>query len=116
MAEPTIPAVDEAPVVKHAAVEAPTGVDATGLQDRVVMASRHADGTPAQSSDFEFIGDKDAVLHAAKHQHVSVALAALQTSTDPDVNPTVEEQEAVIPGAEARAEAEVNARHKGAFA
>lgn len=85
------------------------------IHDRVVMASRHGDGTPAQSEDFEFIGPKDGVIAAAKHQHVSVALAALQNSTDPDVNPTLEEQEAVIAPAEKKAEAEVNAKHKGAF-
>jgi hypothetical protein len=95
---------------------APKGDAATGVRDRVVMASRHADGSHAQSDDFEFIGDKDGVIAGAKHQLVSVAYAGLQTSSDPDVNPTFEEQEAVREVAERKAEAEVEARHKGAFA
>jgi hypothetical protein len=102
--------------VKSTPTNGPTGAAATGVQDRVVMASRHADGSHAQSDDFEFIGDKDDAIRGAKHQLVSQAYAALQTSTDPDVNPTEDEQDAAREEAEGRAEAEVNERHKGAFA
>lgn len=95
---------------------APTGKDATGVHDRVVMASRGADGTPHQSKDFEFIGDKDAVLAGAVHQLQSAEYAALQTSSDPDVNPTDEENEAAAEKGEAKAKSEVDAHHKGTLA
>ena len=94
----------------------PKGAAATGLQDRVVMASRGSDGTPHQTPDFEFIGPKDGVVAGAVHQLQSVEYAGLQVSTDPDVNPTEEENEAAAKRGEAKAKAEVDARHKGAFA
>lgn len=87
--------------------------DVTGVQDRVVMASRHADGTPAQSDDFVFIGDKDDATAGAVHQLQSVAYAALQTSSDPEVAPTEDEQAKAADAAEAKAKAEVDQRHEG---
>lgn len=62
-----------------------------GAEDRVVMASRRADGTPQQTAGFQFIGDKDDAVKGARHQ-----LAALD---DADV--------------EANATAEVDQRHDG---
>lgn len=93
----------------------PEGKDSAGVRDRVVMASRHADGTPAQSEDFEFIGPKDGVKEAARHQLVSVAHAQLETASDPTYSPSVEDYEKAIEPAEKRADAEVEKHHRGAF-
>ncbi|MCU1617189.1 MAG: hypothetical protein JWO98_4729 [Frankiales bacterium] len=86
----------------------------TGVHDRVVMASRRADGvTPAQSGDWEFIGPKDAVKEGARHQHVSAALAELEPVTSDGPVPSKEEREKVVGPAEKRADAEVEAKHRG---
>jgi hypothetical protein len=85
-----------------------------GVRDRVLMASRLADGvTPAQTADFEFIGPKDAVKAGARHQHVSAALAELEPVTSDGPFPSKEEREAVIEPAEKRADAEVDKFHRG---
>lgn len=85
-----------------------------GVHDRVLMASRLSDGvTPAQSENWEFIGDKEAVKAGARHQHVSAALAELEPVTSDGPFPSAEEREKVIGPAEKRADAEVEARHKG---
>jgi hypothetical protein len=85
-----------------------------GVRDRVVMASRRSDGvTPAQSEDFEFIGDKEAVKKGARHQHVSAALAELEPASLDGPFPSKEEREAVIEPAEKRADAEVDKHHRG---
>lgn len=89
----------------------PTGPSVSGVEDRVVMASRHPDGTPAQSDGFEFIGDKDAVLRGATHQLQSVEYAKLQT--DVDNPPTVEDNEKAAAEGEKRAKVEVDERHSG---
>lgn len=88
-----------------------TESNVSGVEDRVVMASRHPDGTPAQSDGFEFIGDKDAVLAGAVHQLRSVEYAKLQTTVDDP--PTVEDNEKAAERGEKRAVAEVNERHPG---
>jgi len=100
---------------KEATVGGPKGKESAGVHDRVVMASRHADGSPAQSEDFEFIGPKDDVKEAARHQLVSAAHAALQTASDPEFAPSAEDQEKAVGPAEKKADAEVDAHHKGAF-
>ena len=85
-----------------------------GVRDRVVMASRHSDGvTPAQSSDWEFIGDKESAKEGARHQHVSAALANLEPVSADGPFPSKEEREKVIAPAEKRADAEVEAKHNG---
>ena len=85
-----------------------------GVHDRVVMASRRSDGvTPAQSEDWEFIGDKEAAKAGARHQHVSAALANLEPVTTDGPLPSKEEREKVIEPAEKRADAEVDKFHKG---
>src|SRR5688500_9687322 len=45
--------------------------------DRVVMASRLPDGSPHQTPDFEFIGDKEIVSDAAKRQLSEQAVSAV---------------------------------------
>lgn len=86
----------------------------SGVRDRVIMASRLADGvTPAQTPDFEFIGPKDAVKEGARHQHVSAALAELEPVTSDGPIPSKEERDAVIEPAEKRADAEVEKFHRG---
>lgn len=47
-----------------------------GDHDRVVMASRKADGTPDQTTDFEYIGDKETTLKATKTQLTEQAVSA----------------------------------------
>lgn len=89
----------------------PSGPSVSGVEDRVVMASRHPDGSPAQSAGFEFIGDKDAVLRGATHQLQSVEYAKLQN--DIDNPPTVEDNERAAAEGEKRAKAEVDERHNG---
>lgn len=100
-----------------------------GDHDRVVMASRLADGTPDQTPDFEYIGDKDTAITAAKVQlgqqaasAVDVAAAttlstAGQVATaeasepDPDIAKLKGLQESAVAKAEKAAEAEVDARY-----
>ena len=100
---------------KAAAKAEPSDADqSTGVHDRVVMASRLADGvTPAQQGDWEFIGDKDAAKAGARHQHVSAALAELEPVTSDGPVPSKDEREKVIGPAEKRADAEVEAKHRG---
>lgn len=43
-------------------------INTGGAIDRVQMASRHPDGSPNQTSGFEFVGDKESTLKAAKVQ------------------------------------------------
>lgn len=97
--------------------------------DRVVMASRLPDGTPAQTSTFEFIGDKQVAIDAAKRQLTEQAVSAADVairgvtsetaegvgSSDPDaaVQEIKDAHEAAKKDAESRAESEVNKNHAG---
>jgi len=96
-----------------------------GDHDRVVMASRLPDGTPHQTPDFEFIGDKDFAIEATKQQlreqavsakDVELRGAGSNASADGDSKPDAEVQklidvhEKAAKSAEGKAEAEVNAR------
>ncbi|MFD9211595.1 hypothetical protein ACFVY9_00465 [Streptomyces sp. NPDC059544] len=100
-----------------------------GDHDRIVMASRRADGSMDQIAP-EFIGDKDVALAAAKEQLAVQAASAVDTAArgvtsgvaedgtggsepDPDVKALQEAQEEAVKAAEARAEREVNELHKG---
>lgn len=113
----------------------------TGDHDRVAMASRLPDGTPHQTPDFEFLGDREDVEAAAveqlKVQRVSAAdtaargvettsgvLAEDAAEGDGSINPTNAPQdpsiekltkihESAAKGAEADAKAEVAERHDG---
>lgn len=105
----------------------PAAGSTTGDHDRVVMASRRADGTPDQSPDFEFIGDRDATLEATKAQLATSAVSAVDaerqravatpdageegsSEPDPVVAEDVKAKEAAAKSAEKAAEAEVAAR------
>lgn len=70
-------------------------------QDRVVMLSLRADGTPDQTSPV-VIGDKEEAIEAAKRQFVEKALS------DAD-----EPHEAVAAAAEKRAVSVIGTLHKG---
>ncbi|WP_030764751.1 hypothetical protein [Streptomyces sp. NRRL F-2664] len=111
--------------------EKPTAKAAeTGDHDRIVMASRKADGSMDQT-DPEFIGDKDVALAAAKEQLAQQAASAVDTAArgavhtpdageagsstpDPDVQSLKDAQDEAVKAAEAKAEREVNQLHKGA--
>ncbi|QHC16867.1 hypothetical protein GR131_16215 [Streptomyces sp. GF20] len=100
-----------------------------GDHDRIVMASRRADGSMDQV-DPEFIGDKDVALAAAKEQLAVQATSAVDVAArgvtagqgaggaesadpDPDIKALKDAQEKAAEAAEARAEAEVTDRHQG---
>ncbi|MEU7032728.1 hypothetical protein ABZ958_03455 [Streptomyces sp. NPDC046237] len=98
-----------------------------GDHDRIVMASRRADGSMDQIRP-EFIGDKDVAIAAAKQQlaeqaasAVDVAARGVSTSPegaeaskpDPDIAALKEAQDKAIATAEAKAEREVRELHKG---
>lgn len=105
--------------------------------DRIVMASRRPDGTPAQF-DPEFIGDRDTAIQAAKIQLAEQRVSALDTamrgvtrgtvatgddgepdaragSSDPDpqVQELIDAHKAAAEAAESQAESEVKAKHEG---
>lgn len=114
----------------------------TGDHDRVAMASRLPDGTPHQTPDFEFLGDREGVEAAAKEQlkqqRVSAADSAARgveagggvleaesgsakegivNPKDAPQDPSIEKlqklhEEAAAAG-EAQAESEVAERHHG---
>jgi hypothetical protein len=107
-----------------AETKTPNAVD-TPDHDRVVMASRRPDGTPAQTEDFEFIGNKEFAVEAAKEQLKQQAVSAKdvelrgvgdETSevVEDDTNKRLREaHEKVAGAAEKAAEAEVNKLHQG---
>ncbi len=96
-----------------------------GDHDRVVMASRLPDGTPHQTPDFEFIGDKDFAIEATKQQLREQAVSAKDvelrgagsraseegdSAPDPEVQKLIDAHESAAKSAEGKAESEVNAR------
>ena len=98
-----------------------------GDHDRIVMASRRADGSMDQTAP-EFIGDKDVAIAAAKEQLGQQAASAVDVAArgvsstpegagssepDPDVQALKDEQDKVIASAESQAEREVNQLHQG---
>lgn len=98
-----------------------------GDHDRIVMASRRADGSMDQV-DPEFIGDKDVAIAAAKEQLAQQAASAVDVAArgvsstpegegssepDPDIAALKDAQDQAIASAESRAEREVNDRHQG---
>lgn len=107
--------------------DTPAAGSTSGDHDRVVMASRLADGTPDQSPDFEFVGDRDTTLEATKTQLATSAVAAVDaerqravatpeageegsSEPDPVVAEDVKAKESAARSAEKAAEAEVAAR------
>ncbi|MEU4502656.1 hypothetical protein [Streptomyces sp. NPDC024089] len=105
------------PVVKSAA---------HGDHDRIVMASRTADGSMAQVAP-EFIGDRDVAVSAAKEQLAQQAASAVDTAArgvsasegtvssepDPDVQALKDAQDEAVQTAEAQAEREISSLHEG---
>lgn len=100
-----------------------------GDHDRIVMASRRADGSMDQINP-EFIGDKDVALAAAKEQLAVQAASAVDVAArgvtagpdedgtgssepDADVKALKDAQDKAVEAAESRAEREVNERHQG---
>ncbi|MET7914458.1 hypothetical protein ABZU45_00705 [Streptomyces avermitilis] len=99
-----------------------------GDHDRIVMASRRADGSMDQVNP-EFIGDKETAIAAAKEQLAVQAASAVDTaargvtstpedgtgSSEPDaeVQALKDAQDEAVKAAEARAEREVNDLHQG---
>lgn len=97
-----------------------------GDHDRVAMASRLPDGTPHQTPDFEFIGDKDFAIEATKQQLREQAVSAKDvelrgagsgnastdgdSAPDPEVQKLIDAHEKAAKSAEGKAESEVNAR------
>ncbi|MFD5875702.1 hypothetical protein [Streptomyces sp. NPDC060322] len=108
--------------------EKPTASAAkAGDHDRIVMASRKADGSMDQVAP-EFIGDKDVAIAAAKEQLGQQAASAVDTAArgvssaqegagssepDPDVQALKDAQDEAVAGAESQAEREVNKLHQG---
>lgn len=98
-----------------------------GDHDRIVMASRRADGSMDQIAP-EFIGDKAVAVAAAKEQLGQQAASAVDVAArgvsstpegaapsdpDPDVQALKDEQDKAIESAESQAEREVNQLHQG---
>ncbi|MFE9738816.1 hypothetical protein [Streptomyces sp. NPDC006477] len=98
-----------------------------GDHDRIVMASRRADGSMDQIRP-EFIGDKDVAIAAAKQQLAEQAASAVDVAArgvssspegaessepDPDIAALKEAQDKAIAAAEDRAEHEVRELHQG---
>lgn len=91
--------------------------------DRVAMASRRPDGSPAQTADFEYIGDKEVAVEAAKEQLKQQAVSAVDAKEraalaadeeipqDPTVEKLTEAHDKAAAAAEKAAESEVNARY-----
>ncbi|KPL29072.1 hypothetical protein JI76_28535 [Streptomyces anulatus] len=98
-----------------------------GDHDRIVMASRRADGSMDQVAP-EFIGDKDVAIAAAKEQLAQQAASAVDVAArgvsstpegegssepDPDIAALKKAQDKAIETAESQAEREVNGLHQG---
>lgn len=97
--------------------------------DRVVMASRKADGEPVQSEGFEFIGDKEFVEAATAEQLTQIAVSAEDNARareqvaettggeGPQLSPEEEERigrhKELQKAAAEQAAAEVEQRHSG---
>lgn len=109
-------------------VETEAKVAGGGDHDRVAMASRLPDGTPHQTADFEYIGDKDVAIDAAKQQLAEQAVSAVDverrgvgapatgegsSELDPEAKKLKAAQDKAAKAAESSAEREVNARHNG---
>lgn len=108
----------------------PASKAVVGDKDRVVMASRLADGTPDQTPNFEYIGDKEVTLAATKTQLTEQAVSAVDVAergvssepesadgspstgpqSDPSIGAMADLHEAAKDAAESAAESEVNAR------
>lgn len=107
-----------------------------GDHDRIVMASRKPDGSPDQTENFEYIGDKDVAIEAAETQLAEQAVSAVDaarrgvstdepgidgkpggnegsSAPDPVVQDLKDDHEKAAAAAKKTAKAEVEAHHKG---
>lgn len=101
--------------------------DAPKPVDRVVMASRTADGTPVQSEGFEFVGDKEFVQAAATEQLSQINVSAEDharaveqiadeapgSSLSPEEEERIQRHKELQDAAAKQAAAEVKERHTG---
>lgn len=93
--------------------------------DRVVMASRKADGTADQTSDYTYIGDKETSIEATKTQLSQQAVSGVDVERrgvgdrtgdeggnepDPQVKKLIDAHDSATKAAESKAEAEVKGR------
>ncbi len=94
--------------------------------DRVVMASRKADGTPDQTADFTYIGDKETSIEATKTQLAQQASSAVDVAKrgvstveedgtgsskpDPAAQELIKAHQSAAKAAETKAKAEVEKR------
>lgn len=100
----------------------------TGDHDRIVGLSIDKNGKPDQSEGFEFIGDKDVVLAATKEQFAQIAVSAVDAekraelglagveegdTSDAKIDALKAEHDKAAKAAESKAEAVVNAAHRG---
>ena len=101
----------------------------TSNHDRVVGLSIDKNGVPDQTPNFEIIGDKEAAIDAAKAQFAELAVSAVDAEkraelglagtadTEPGPDAAIDalrkEHEKAAAAAEKKAEAIVNAAHKG---
>lgn len=94
-----------------------------GDHDRVVMASRKPDGSPDQTPDFEYIGDKAVSIAATEKQLTEQRISAAdveargvtsggteETKQDPSVAKVAKAHEAAAKGAAKDAKSEVESR------
>lgn len=86
-----------------------------GDKDRVVMASRLKDGTPDQTPDFEYIGDKEATLRATEEQLKVQAVSAADVAARGAASPAEDETNGPSTGPESDPSiAALNEVHKAA--
>jgi hypothetical protein len=100
----------------------------TGDHDRIVGLSIDKNGKPDQSENFEFIGDKEAVVAATKEQFAQIAVSAIDAekraelglagqeegdTSDAKIDALKAEHDKAAKAAESKAEAVVNAAHRG---
>lgn len=123
----TTPKKEEAPAAGVLQDKPTPAAAEQGDHDRIVMASRRADGSMDQTRP-EFIGDKDVALAAAKEQLAQQAASAVDVAArgvssapesaassepDPDIKALKEAQDKAIAAAESQAEREVRDLHQG---
>lgn len=116
------------PTSKDASVSTDKPVVEAADHDRIVGLSLAKDGTPDQSPNFEFIGDKDTAIEVTKRQFAEQAVSAVDAdkraelglagrdegdTSDKLIDALKAEHDKAASAAEKKAEAVVNAAHKG---
>lgn len=100
----------------------PSKTKLSGDHDRVTMASRKPDGTPDQTPDFEYIGDREVTLAQTKRQLGEQAVSAIdveqraaaaaeeEVPQDATIAENIKLHEAAVKDTDKQAEAEVKAK------